>query len=60
MGTIGVPWDYHKNGSDNDYIIGMGTIGVPWDYHKNGSDNDYIMGMNGNNWGSVGLPREWE
>jgi len=28
MGTIGIPWDYHGNGSDNDFIIGMGTIGV--------------------------------
>jgi len=24
MGTIGIPWDPHGNGGDNDCITGMG------------------------------------
>ena len=26
IGTIGIPWDSHGNGSDNDYITGMGMV----------------------------------
>jgi len=27
IGTIGIPWDSHGNGSDNDYVMGM-IVGI--------------------------------
>jgi len=41
MGTIGIPcvlWDFHGNGSDNDYIMGIGMgVGIKvweWEYSR--------------------------
>jgi len=32
IGTIGIPWDSHGNGSDNDYIMGMGMGIKVWEW----------------------------
>jgi len=28
MGTVGIPWDSHGNGSGNDYVVGTGSMGM--------------------------------
>jgi len=46
MGTIGIPWDSHGNGSDSDYIIGIRMgVGIKvweWEYWR-GNGNEFPL-----------------